>query len=221
VSDVVPESEDVVSIHVTGRDPDRFPARAGQFCIWRFPGRFGWWQANPFSLSAAPDGRTLRLTAKAVGATSAGLRQVRVGSRVLVEGPYGAFTALHQGTPATLLIAGGIGVTPIRALLEEATGGTIVIYRVSSTADAVLLPELETLAAQRDADLRVVAGRTGTGEPPIPPFDARSLVAMVPDIRDRDVYVCGPPPMTEAVVSGLRELGLPRGQVHFERFGLG
>jgi predicted ferric reductase len=221
VADVVPESEDVVSIHVTGRDLDRFPAEAGQFCIWRFPGHFGWWQANPFSLSAAPDGRTLRLTAKAVGATSAGLRQVRVGSRVLVEGPYGAFTALHQGTPATLLLAGGIGVTPIRALLEEVTGETIVIYRVSSTVDAVLLPELETLAAQRGADLRVVAGRTGTGDPPIPPFDARSLAAMVPDIRDRDVYVCGPPPMTEAVVSGLRALGLPRGQVHFERFGLG
>ena len=67
VADVVPESEDVVSVHVTGRDLDRFPARAGQFCIWRFPGHFGWWQANPFSLSAAPDGQTLRLTAKAVG----------------------------------------------------------------------------------------------------------------------------------------------------------
>jgi ferredoxin-NADP reductase len=221
VSAVVPESDDVVSVYVTGHDLDRLPARAGQFFIWRFPGHNRWWQANPFSLSAAPDGRTLRLTAKAVGATSAGLRQVRVGSRVLVEGPYGAFTALHQGTPATLLLAGGIGVTPIRALLEEVTGGTIVIYRVSSTVDAVLLPELETLAAQRGADLRVVAGRTGTGDPPIPPFDARSLAAMVPDIRDRDVYVCGPPPMTEAVVSGLRALGLPRGQVHFERFGLG
>jgi ferredoxin-NADP reductase len=128
---------------------------------------------------------------------------------------------MHQGTPATLLIAGGIGVTPIRALLEEVTGPTIVIYRVSSTADAVLLPELERLAAQRGADLRVLAGRTGTGDPPIPPFDARSLAGMVPDVRDRDVYVCGPPPMTEAVVSGLRELGLPRGQVHYERFGLG
>jgi predicted ferric reductase len=221
VVDVVPESEDVVSIHVTGRDLDRFPARAGQFCIWRFPGHFGWWQANPFSLSAAPDGTSLRLTAKAVGGTSAGLRHVPVGSRVLVEGPYGAFTALHQGRRDALLIAGGIGVTPIRALLEEVTGRTIVIYRVSSTVDAVLLPELETLAAHRGADLRVVAGRTGTGDPPIPPFDAGTLAAMVADIGDRDVYVCGPPPMTEAVVSGLRELGLPRGQVHFERFGLG
>ncbi len=81
-----------------------------------------------------------------------------VGSRVLVEGPYGAFTALQQTTGSTLLIAGGIGITPIRALLEEVTGPAIVIYRVSSAADAVLLPELETLAAERGADLRVDRG---------------------------------------------------------------
>ncbi len=221
VAAVVPESDDVVSVHVTGRDLHLLPGRAGQFCIWRFPGHFGWWQANPFSLSDAPDGQGLRLTAKAVGATSAGLRRLPVGTRVLVEGPYGAFTTLQQTTGSTLLIAGGIGVTPIRALLEEVAGHTIVIYRVRSTADAVLLSELETLAAERGADLRVLAGRTGEGDPPVPAFDARSLAAMVPDIAERDVYVCGPPPMTEAVLDALRELGLPRGQIHAERFGLG
>ncbi len=221
VASVVPESEDVVSVHVTGRDLRLLAARAGQFCIWRFPGHFGWWQANPFSLSAAPDGDGLRLTAKAVGTTSAGLRALPVGSRVLVEGPYGAFTTLQQTTNAALLVAGGIGITPIRALLEELTGPTIVIYRVRSMADAVLLRELETLALERDAEVRVVAGRTGEGDPPVPPFDAHSLVAMVPDIADRDVYLCGPPPMTIAVLGALRELGLPRGQIHAERFGLG
>ena len=221
VDEVVPESDDVVSVHVSGRDLHRLPGEAGQFCIWRFPGHFGWWQANPFSLSAAPDGQGLRLTAKAVGAISAGLRELPVGTRVLVEGPYGAFTRLQQVTGKTLLIAGGIGITPIRALLEGATGPTILMYRVSSTADAVLLDELETLARERGADLRLLAGRTGEGDPPIPRFDATTLASMVPDLSGRDVYVCGPPPMTEAVVAALRELGLPRGQVHYERFGLG
>lgn len=229
VSAVVPESDDVVSVHVTGRALDRFPARAGQFCIWRFPGHFGWWQANPFSLSDAPDGKSLRLTAKAVGNVSAGLRGLPVGTRAFVEGPYGAFTAALQVTDRALLVAGGIGVTPIRALLEEmavssrgqAPGRTILIYRASSPEDAVLLEELEILARECGADLRLLAGRTGTGEPPIPAFDATSLVAMVPDVRDRDVYVCGPPPMTLAVLDALRELGVPRGQLHYERFGLG
>ena len=97
VAGVVPEGPNATSVYVTGRDLDKLPARAGQFCIWRFPDHNGWWQANPFSLSAAPDGRHLRLTAKAVGTTSAGLRGLQPGSRVFVEGPYGAFTEHAPG----------------------------------------------------------------------------------------------------------------------------
>src|SRR4029453_16432409 len=128
-----------------------------------------WWQANPFSLSAAPNGHTLRLTARAVGVGSGRLRHVRVGSRVFAEGPYGAFTTMHRTREATLLIAGGVGVTPIRALLEEATGPVVVLYRVRSTADAVLLPELEELARARGAQLPLLTGRTGAGHPPVTP----------------------------------------------------
>jgi len=221
VAAVVPESDNAVSVYVTGHRLDRLPARAGQFCIWRFPGYNGWWQANPFSLSSAPGGRlSLRLTAKAVGTTSAGLRTLPVGSRVVVEGPYGAFTGLHQRTDALLLIAGGIGVTPIRALLEESRVPAVVIYRVSTAAEAVLLGELTELAHLRGAALHVVAGRS-RGNPPVRPFDPINLAAFVPDIRHRDVYVCGPSAMTEAVLRSCRTLGVPRAQVHAERFGLG
>lgn len=217
VAAVVPEADNVVSVYVTGDHLDELPARAGQFCIWRFPGHNHWWKANPFSLSAAPDGRTLRLTAKAVGETSAGLRDLPVGTRAFVEGPYGAFTRLHQITDATLLIAGGVGITPIRALLEESDGHTVVLYRARSLADAVLLPELEALATERGAQVYVSTGRTADGSSP---FDPARLAAAVPDIARRDVYVCGPPAMTEAVLRSLRTLDVPRAQVHAERFSL-
>jgi ferredoxin-NADP reductase len=208
-------------VYVTGRDLDRLPARAGQFCIWRFPDHNGWWQANPFSLSAAPDGRHLRLTAKAVGTTSAGLRDLRPGSRVFLEGPYGAFTAMHQTAAGLLLIAGGVGVTPIRALLEESSCPTVVLYRVSNIADAVLLRELQELCRQRGAWLQVLVGRTGQGNPPFAPFDPAQLAALVPDITRRDVYVCGPSAMTATVLQSLRALKVPRAQIHAEQFRLG
>lgn len=219
VAAVVPESDNVVSVHVTGRNLDKLPARAGQFCIWRFPGHNHWWLANPFSLSAAPDGRTLRLTAKAVGSTSAGLRNVPVGSRAYVEGPYGAFTSLHRTRPGVLLIAGGVGITPIRALLEEedSAGDVVVLYRVRSENDAVLADEVRQLVADRGGRLNLLTGHTGEGTPPFAPDGLR---AVVPDITDRDVYVCGPPGMTLAVLSALRELQVPARQVHSERFGL-
>jgi predicted ferric reductase len=220
VAAVVPESDDVVSIYVTGKNLDKLPARAGQFMIWRFLGHGRWWEANPFSLSAAPDGRTLRLTAKAVGSASARLRTVPVGTRVFAEGPYGAFTALSRTKPATLLIAGGVGITPIRALLEEVTGPTTVLYRAATTQQAVLLGELQNLARSRGAQLHVLTGRTGAGTPPNTPFAPENLLALVPDITDRDVYVCGPAAMTDAVLRSLRALKVPAAQVHSERFSL-
>jgi len=218
VAEVVLESDDVVSVRVTGRHLDRLPARAGQFCIWRFPGHNHWWLANPFSLSAAPDGRTLRLTAKAVGSASSGLRHVPVGSRAFVEGPYGAFTALHRTRPGALLIAGGVGITPIRALLEEEPGDDVVVlYRVRSENDAVLVGEVRALIADRGGRLHLLTGRTGDTSPPFAPD---SLLALVPDIAERDVYVCGPPAMTSTVLSALIRLKVSRRQVHAERFGL-
>ncbi len=218
VTAVVPESNDVVSVHVTGRHLDRLPARAGQFCIWRFPGHSHWWSANPFSLSAAPDGRTLRLTAKAVGNASAGLRGLPIGTRAFVEGPYGAFTSLHRTRPGVLLIAGGVGITPVRALLEEEPAGDIVVlYRVRGENDAVLVEEVRDLVADRGGRLHLLTGRTGEGSSP---FEPEGLRALVPDITERDVYVCGPPGMTSSVLGALRGLKVPHRQVHAERFGL-
>ncbi|MFD5572045.1 ferredoxin reductase family protein [Streptomyces cadmiisoli] len=215
VSAVVPENDDVVSVHVTGRDLDRLPARAGQFFLWRFLTPDRWWQANPFSLSAAPDGRTLRLTVKAAGDGSAALRRLRPGTRVFAEGPYGAFTTLHRTRADVLLIAGGVGVTPIRALLEELHGHAVVIHRVATERDAVLHDELRELAEAKGAELHLVTG-------PVAPdrLAPHELARLVPDVADRDVYLCGPPGMTAAVLRSLRELGVPGRQIHFERFSL-
>ncbi|GAB3875523.1 ferredoxin reductase family protein [Kibdelosporangium lantanae] len=217
---VVPESDNVVSVYMTGRDLDRLGARAGQFFLWRFLTRGRWWQANPYSLSAAPNGNVLRLTAKAVGEGSANLRHLKVGTRVFAEGPYGAFTTMHQRRTNALLIAGGVGVTPIRALLEDIRGHVVVLYRVNSYDDAVLLQELTDIARKRGALLHVLAGPPDARNEYGPLLGPNSLAGLVRDVWDRDVFVCGPPPMTTVVLGSLRELGVPREQIHAERFSL-
>ncbi|MFF3378849.1 ferric reductase-like transmembrane domain-containing protein [Streptomyces sp. NPDC002680] len=215
VSAVVPEADNVVSIYMTGRDLDKLPARAGQFFLWRFLTKDRWWQANPFSLSAAPDGRSLRLTAKVAGDGTATLKHIPVGTRVFAEGPYGAFTSMHRTRPEAVLIAGGVGVTPIRALLEEIQSHAVVIYRVARDQDAVLYEELRDIAHAKGCELHLVSG-------PVAPdkLAPAELAKLVPDITDRDVFLCGPPPMMNAVLRSLRELGVPKSQTHFERFSL-
>ena len=119
-----------------------------------------------------------------------------------------------------MLIAGGVGITPIRSLLGELTGPVTVLYRVPSEADAVLRSELEHYVTSAGVTLHLLTGRTGAGDPPNRPFAPENLTALVPDIRERDVYVCGPPAMTDAVLRALKQAGVPKRQVHAERFAL-
>ena len=131
-----PEGDGMVSVHVTGRALHRLPVEAGQFFTWRFHGRPGWSRANPYSLSAAPDGRSLRITVQEVGDGSAAAAGLAVGSRAWVEGPYGRLSPRARSRRKVLMIGAGVGITPLRALaeaLEYAPGEALVLYRTSSS----------------------------------------------------------------------------------------
>jgi predicted ferric reductase len=147
--------------------------------------------AHPFSLSAAPNDQWLRLTIKAVGNHTERLRWLEPGVKVFAEGPSGMFTADRRLSNRALLIAGGSGIAPIRALLEELPRQTVVIYRAHSEADLVFKDELDWLARDRDAQVWYVLGaRDDPG--PRHLFSPRGLRELVPDVSGRDVYLCGP-----------------------------
>lgn len=219
VTEVIPEGHGVVSLRITGRGLDRLRARAGQFFLWRFLDRRRWWGSHPFSLSEAPDGHSLRITVKALGDYSRDLASVRPGTRVAAEGPFGVFTDENRRRDRALLIGGGIGVAPVRALLEEAPPGTVAVVRALSDADVVFRDELEEIARERDAVIHVVTGdhETDGGRELLSP---RHLRELVPDLVEREVYVCGPPGMTTAITAAVRSAGVPSRYVHAERFAL-
>ncbi|MGI5247491.1 ferredoxin reductase family protein [Dactylosporangium sp. CA-139066] len=217
VAEVVTESPGMVSIYITGARLDALDAQAGQFFRWRFLAAGLWWQAHPFSLSAAPNGRWLRLTVKTVGDHTKRLPSMRPGTRIFVEGPWGDFTASRRVKQRALLIAAGSGIAPIRALLEELPPGAIVIYRASAIHDLHLRHELEELAEMRHAQLWFVVGdRRDPG--PRRLFTPGGMRDLVPDITDRDVYLCGPDGLVEQSLQVLRRLHVPRRQVHLDPF---
>jgi predicted ferric reductase len=220
VHHLVKESPNVISIYITGRNLGDLPMRAGQFFKFRFVTRELWWRVHPFSLSAAPNGRYLRITVKQVGDFTGSLRRLRPGTPVLLEGPHGIFTSIRRRRPRALLIAGGIGITPLRALIEEMPqrkNSIALLYRARSWDDVVFKTELDQLVAARGGVIHYIVGRRGQEVHPHP-FAPRFLAASVPDLRDRDVFVCGPREMVDTVITSLRALRVPAAQVHCERF---
>lgn len=227
VSKVVSEQPGMTTVVVTGRDLDRLPVRAGQFFQWRFLGVPGWSRSHPYSLSAAPNGRSLQFTAEHVGDGSAATASLRRGTRVFVEGPYGR---LHGGVRThrkVALLGSGIGVAPLAALLEELEqdpGDVVLVHRVRDAEQRALARQVDAAAAGRGARVVVVPGpRVRSRESWLPESAAHleevaALQHVIPDIAERDVFVCGAPGWARAVVSAACGAGVPDEHIHVEAF---
>jgi predicted ferric reductase len=227
VQEVRAESETVTTVVMAGRMLDRLPVRAGQFLQWRFLDGPGFMRAHPYSLSAAPDGRTLRITAAHLGDGSVRLRRLRPGTKVLFEGPYGR---MHEGVRTrhkVLLLASGIGITPMRALLEEldqGPGDVTLVYRARSDEDRILVGELSALAQRQQARFFIVTGpRAVRRESWLPAHaehlgDVQALLQLVPDVATHDVFICGSPGWMSSAEKAVLGAGVPSERIHIERF---
>jgi predicted ferric reductase len=220
VSEVHVEGPGVVTLRITGRHLNRLRAESGQFFLWRFLTRRRFLQAHPFSLSAAPDGTSLRITVKDSGDFTSGMANIPVGTRIIAEGPFGTFTASARTRPRTAMIAGGIGITPIRSMLESMHGDVVVVYRAVHEDDLIFRGEIDALAAERhDLAVHYVVGdhMADGGDRLLDPDHLRELI---PDLTERDIYLCGPPAMATATQANLIRAGASRRHIHTERFAL-
>jgi ferredoxin-NADP reductase/DMSO/TMAO reductase YedYZ heme-binding membrane subunit len=215
VASVTPAGPGVVTIRLRGRRLDRLPAAGGQFLQWRFLRPGLWWQAHPYSLSAAPTGDELRITVKALGDHSAHLAQLRPGTRVAIEGPYGAFTADAAQGERLLLVGAGVGTAPVLALLQdlpEATDVTVLL-RASTREQLVLRAEVAAEVARRGGRLIERVGPRRQVR-----LDAGALRALVRDVERREVYLCGPDALAQRLAGELQIAGVPGDRIHFESF---
>ena len=235
VLSVVRESRDVVSIVMSGRGLDKLGLRAGQFCQWRFLGRPGWTRAHPFTVSAVPTRTRLRITVRATGDGTRALTAVRPGARVLVEGPYGVMDAARRTHRDVLLFGAGVGITTMRGLAEAvlaepAAGGAggvrrpsvVVLQRTSGSAAPLFAREFAHLASVGNLRGVTLPGHRSPvsgwwgGAQPVDPD--RALRQVVPDLREREMYICGPAEWMDQVQQTLRALKVPRNQIHAEEF---
>jgi predicted ferric reductase len=219
VIDVKTHHDGSISLTMVGRHLDEWFARPGQFFLWRFYTKDLWLTAHPYSLSAAPHGRSLRITVKPLGDDSAALRHIRPGTRVSASGPYGRFTHDARLQGGVVFVAAGVGITPVRAMLEDrqvTDGPCTVVVRARSVSEAPLIDEVYALAQERGAQFYFFVGPRGDGWSTLdgPP----TLGAIVPNLHDCDVFVCGPERWADSVMADARSCGVPQAAIHKEEY---
>jgi ferredoxin-NADP reductase len=224
VASVTDEGSQTWSVTLTGRKLELLRVEAGQFFGWRFLNGPGWTRSNPYSLSAAPDGTSLRITVQAVGDGSAAVRDLKAGTRAIIEGPFGRLSHRPRTKERITFIGAGVGITPLRALaegLDYRSGDAVYLERFSN--EPLFPTETDQLAAARGLRLLRVGGSRRTPDSWLGPSagttdDLTSLLTWIPDIAYHDVYICGPAPWTALVLNTLATAGVPDSQIHLETF---
>lgn len=221
VEKIVKETKDVTSVYITGKNLEKFKYEAGQFAHLTFLQK-GLWFTHPFSFSTATNSNYIRFSIKASGDFTKKVDQLKTGTKVIIDGPLGAFTANQAKTNKLLLIAGGIGITPIRSIIEEQTKNNkniILLYANKTQQDIAFKQELENFSINKVVNVLSEETNLPGSEFELGRIDEEKIKRLVPDYKERDAYICGPEPMMKAIVSSLISLGVPKKQIHFERFG--
>lgn len=211
------------SVYIKGKNLHRFPIQAGQYMIFRFLQKGFWSEAHPFSLSIAPNDAHLRITAKGLGDFTNKMPQLIPGTKVLVDGPLGIFTANRTSNHKLLFIAGGIGITPLRSLaesLQSAKKDIVLLYANKTQKDIVFLDELNELGKHSQLNIKHILSDEEVKGYEHGWLDKDKLAKLVIDLKDRDIYLCGPPSMMKAVRQALHELGVPKSKIFYEKFAL-
>ncbi len=222
VSDVTPLARGVVELSFV---PEGRPIRysAGQFVYLRHfdpEVRPGYGEEHPYTLSSSPSEHGVRIGIKALGDASAAMAQVRPGTLVTLDGPYGRFFPTNGWSVPQLWVGGGIGITPFvaRARHLAAQRGECnvhLVYCANRPERAYYHEELERIAAAVPGFSFHLHYFNDEGL-----LSGKFLRRVCEDFDQRSVFICGPAPMTAHVIGLMRKAGVPRRRIHTEEFDL-
>lgn len=231
---------EVVSVESSGGDSWTLTLRPlGHEGIEAMPGQYAWLtvhhtpfsvEEHPFSFSGStedPDG-LVRFTIKELGDWTRNVRFIRPGAVAYVDGPHGVFSPDRAEAFGFVLVGGGVGITPMLSILRTmADRGDrrpfVLLHAARTVEDMVARDELHALTDQLDLTIHEVVEDPPTGwEGETGMLTADLLDRLVPSLyRERYQYfVCGPPPMLDAVELALEARGVPVDRIQIERFDL-
>ncbi|MEY3407377.1 MAG: hypothetical protein RL038_438, partial [Actinomycetota bacterium] len=217
LKEIIHESPTTRSLVFTGTNLVSLNAKPGQYLNFNFAGVSAPGTSHPFSLSQSPTENELRVTVKSLGDFTSRLDQLEPGTKVKISGPYGIFTASAAVSPNIVLVAGGIGITPIRALLDElsAEKNITLIWRSHSADDLPLESEIDELSEKLDVQIHKLIGPRSQF-----PLTPSELISLAPNIRSADIFICGPQGLIELIQKSAKALGVKDERIHAETFDL-
>jgi benzoate/toluate 1,2-dioxygenase reductase subunit len=223
ISDVRQLSDSTISLTLHGDALGKLSFLPGQYANLQVPGTE---QHRAYSFSSMPkDGNVSFLIRNVPGGLMSGFlrEQAKPGARMSLAGPLGSFYLRDIRRPV-LMLAGGTGLAPFLAMLDKvvAAGGSThpihLIYGVNTDTDLVEIDQLDAYAEQLanfSYDLVVVSPDSAQ---PRKGYVTQHIEPAQLNDGDVDIYLCGPPPMVEAVAQFMRERAIQPASFHYEKF---
>lgn len=207
----------IVEIVLTD-DEGHFNFQSGQFIFISFTDNLMGNEVHPFSISSAPSEKSVKLTVKSLGDFTNMLPDISAGGKAFVEGPYGRFSFGRYGGNQ-IWIAGGIGITPFmsmaRMLNEELEDPIDLYYCLKDEDEAVYLDELANISSKVNKFRVIPVYSKINGR-----LTAEGIKNLSGELTDKEIFICGPPPMMMSFKRQLVKLGVKREKIHTEEFDL-
>jgi predicted ferric reductase len=227
------ENHDTTSLYLEGDDENFKNRKAGQWLSLRVLRNDAWSKPHPFTISCAPEDDTLRLTIKKAGAFTSAIPDLRPGTPVRCEGPFGVFCKDIEQNEHIVMIAGGVGITPFLSVLRHFRNmrakNLVKLFWTNKTVDDIFAAK-ELREMTKELNLFVVHTMSREEEVDkyfqgdfsqvhyVPGYVTRDLLQKQDDLSNASFYLCGPPKMQEFVLGELEACGVSPDSVEKERF---
>lgn len=193
--------------------------KAGQFVFVRFPGGGIGNEIHPFSIASAPGRSGFKMIAKSLGKFSSKLPLLKVGSRAVIEGPFGYFSHHNASNKSQIWLAGGVGITPFMGMAESLKNdrqyAVDLYYCTKNEAEAVLTDRLGQLSKENNS-LRVFPWYSDTAGR----LNGQKIQELSKGLEGKDIFICGPAGFADSLVGQLCDLGVATRNIHLEKFNL-